>query len=39
MSAKVYMAEITPAQSRGRYMGILNSFFYGKEEDKYEAKP
>jgi len=28
MSAKIYMAEITPAHSRGRYMGVLNSFYY-----------
>ncbi|KAF8511584.1 general substrate transporter [Gautieria morchelliformis] len=27
-SAKVYLAEMAPPQSRGRYMGFLNSFFY-----------
>jgi MFS family permease len=28
LSAKLYVAEITPASSRGRYMGVLNSFYY-----------
>ncbi|KAI9633105.1 general substrate transporter [Dioszegia hungarica] len=28
LSSKLYMAEITPATSRGRYMGFLNSFFF-----------
>ncbi|WWC71162.1 uncharacterized protein I206_105115 [Kwoniella pini CBS 10737] len=27
-SAKSYMSEITPPHSRGRYMGLLNSFYY-----------
>ncbi|EJD50722.1 general substrate transporter [Auricularia subglabra TFB-10046 SS5] len=27
-SAKSYLAEITPPQTRGRYLGILNSFYY-----------
>ncbi|KAJ8509238.1 hypothetical protein ONZ45_g8575 [Pleurotus djamor] len=27
-SAKSYLAEITPPQSRGAYLGFLNSFFY-----------
>ncbi|KIJ54593.1 hypothetical protein M422DRAFT_24530 [Sphaerobolus stellatus SS14] len=27
-SAKSYLAEMAPPQSRGRYMGYLNSFFY-----------
>lgn len=30
LPSKVYMAEITPAHSRGRYMGVLNSFFYSE---------
>ncbi|KZW03364.1 general substrate transporter [Exidia glandulosa HHB12029] len=27
-AAKSYLAEVTPPQTRGRYLGILNSFFY-----------
>ncbi|WRT66050.1 uncharacterized protein IL334_003002 [Kwoniella shivajii] len=27
-SAKSYMSEITPPQTRGRWMGLLNSFYY-----------
>jgi MFS family permease len=30
LSAKTYLAEITSPKSRGRYMGVLNSFYYGK---------
>lgn len=29
LSAKTYMTEITSPRSRGRYMGVLNSFYYG----------
>ncbi|ORX38190.1 general substrate transporter [Kockovaella imperatae] len=28
LSAKTYMSEITSPRSRGRYMGVLNSFYY-----------
>jgi len=27
-AAKSYLAEVTPNRSRGRYMGIQNSFYY-----------
>jgi hypothetical protein len=30
LSAKTYLAEITSPKSRGRYMGVLNSFYYGE---------
>lgn len=30
LSAKTYLSEITSPKSRGRYMGVLNSFYYGK---------
>lgn len=30
LSAKTYIAEITSPRSRGRYMGVLNSFYYGE---------
>jgi MFS family permease len=29
-AAKSYVAEITSPISRGRWMGVLNSFYYGK---------
>lgn len=36
LSAKTYLAEITSPKSRGRYMGVLNSFYYGKPSfDEY----
>lgn len=27
-AAKSYLAEVTPNRSRGRYMGVQNSFYY-----------
>jgi MFS family permease len=30
-SSKSYLTEITPPTTRGRWMGLLNSFYYGEK--------